>query len=510
MRPAAPLLLLLLLLLAGSAPAAEPALMAEAHLVPGALEIVILNPRATAVAGVLPEVVYQHRTFRGAPTRLDPGGRQTWEIDLPPPLRPGAAAAVVRVRADDPRAAAAAPVVVALVATPGTAPATVRVSLETEPVTRAGRAEIRLANPDAAAVDGRVVVVLPDGLATDPQTYPARVPPAGSAVITVAIENRGALPPGTHAVYALFEYAEGDAQQTATAKGLVTITPPAGSESLPLLVGAFALLSAIAFLGLALRRSARRGASARALVLLILTTTTARAATPIEPIRLTFTEGDVAGVTDISDPATGRSLGLVEYSQTRREDVLSVLRVARFHDGSSDEDFAEARVGDALEAIRGRSVIRDPDGTPVAEVHIDVTGGRIHGSWGRGDDRGQLDEPIALPPRTYWGPLIFIVLKDFAAKAEEGRVTFRTVALTPRPRVFDLEIARGDETHLERGGMRLAVVRYSLAPTIHWLLDPVIHRFLPDSSFWMRTGEPPSLVRFEGPRNYARQPVRIQ
>ena len=507
MRPAA---LLLLLLLAGSAPAAEPALMAEARLVPGALEVVILNPRATAVAGVLPEVVYQHRTLRGAPARLDPGGRHTWEIELPPALRPGAAAAVVRVRADDPTAPAGAPVVVALVATPGTSPAAVRVSVESEAVTRAGRAEVRLANPGAAAVDGRVVIVLPDGLATDPQTHPARVPPTGSAVVTISIENRGALPPGTYPVYALFEYAEGDSQQTATAKGLVTVAPPAGSESLPLLVGAAALLIAIALLGLALRRSARRRPGVQALLLLVLGAAAAPAAAPTTPIRLTFSEGDVSGFTDISDPATGRSLGLVQYSQTRRDDVLSVFRVARFHDGSSDEDFAEARVGDSLEAIRGRSIIRDPDGTPVAEVHIDVAGGRIHGSWGRGDERAQLDEPTALPPRTYWGPLIFIVLKDFAANAEEGRVTFRTVALTPRPRVFDLEIVRGDETQLERGGVRLPVVRYSLAPTVHWLLDPVIHRFLPDSSFWMRAGEPPALVRFEGPRNYARQPVRIQ
>jgi hypothetical protein len=504
MRPA----ILLLLLLAGAARAADPALLAEARLVPGALEVVVVNPRGAAVDGVLPEVVYQHRTLRGVPARLDARGRHTWEIDLPPALRPGAAAAVVRVRADDASAALAAPVVVALVATPGTAPATVRVSLESEPVTRTGRADIRLANPGAAAVDGRVVVVLPDGLATEPQTHPARVPAAGSVVVPISIENRAALPPGTYAFYALFEYPEGDAQQTAIAKGLLTIAAPPGSGWRPLVIGVVATLATIALLGLALRRSARGGAGA--LGLLLLASAAADAAAPATPIRLVFDEGDLAGFSDISDPATGRPLGLVEYTQTRRDDVLSVLRVARFDDGSSDEDCAEARVADGLEAIRGRSIVRDPDGTPVAEVHIDVRGGRIHGSWGRGDGRTELDEPIALPPRTYWGPLIFLVLKDFAANAEDGRVAFRTVALTPRPRVFDMEIVRADESRLERAGIALPVVRYSLAPTVHWLLDPVIQRFLPDSSFWMRSGEPPLLVRFEGPRNYARQRVRIQ
>jgi hypothetical protein len=247
-----------------------------------------------------------------------------------------------------------------------------------------------------------------------------------------------------------------------------------------------------------------------AVALLAATAAVAGAITPTHPAQLTFSEGDVSGFTDITDPATGASLGLVEYSQTRRDDLLTVLRVARFHDGSSDEDYAEARVRGRLEAIRGHSIIRDAGGISVAEVHIDVEGGRIRGSWGRDGDREELDEPRPLPSRTYWGPLIFIVLKEFAVNAEDGRVTFRTVALTPRPRVFDLEISRRDETSLERAGVRLPVVRFSLAPTVHWLLDPVLQQFIPDSSFWMRAGEPPALVRYEGPRNYARRPVRIQ
>jgi hypothetical protein len=513
MRPAAlPLLLLLASGAARGSDAAGPGLIAEARLVPGGLQIMVANPRPAAVSAVTPEVVYQHRTVRGAPATIEQGGRHTWEIDLPPPLRPGAAAAVVRVLAEGLDAAACAPVIVALVATPGTAPAGVRVGIEAAPVTGMGRAEVRLANPGEAAVDGRVVFVLPSGLATDPQTRPARIPPGGNAVVTLGVENRGPLPPGTYAVYALFEYVEGDSQQTAMAKGLVTVEQPAGSKWRPLGVGALALLVAVSLLGLALRRSATRGPTARAVtVLLVLgVAPPARATTPTQPIRLTFTEGDVSGFSDISDPATGEALGIVEYSQTRRGDVLSVLRVARFRDGSSDEDFAEAHADGTLEAIRGHSVIRGADGVAVAEVHIDVAGGRIHGSWGTGDARSELDEAIVLPPRTYWGPLIFIVLKDFPANAADGRVAFRTVALTPRPRVFDLELVQGEQATLERAGVRLPAVHYSLAPTVHWLFDPVIRRFLPETSFWMRSGTPPRLVRFEGPRNYARQPVRIQ
>lgn len=316
MRPAA-LPLLLLLLVAGAVPAADapgPALIAEARLVPGALEVMVANPRPAAVSAVTPEIVYQHRTLSGAPTTIEPGGRNTWSFDLPPALRPGAAAAVVRVRTEGLSPAAAAPVIIALVATPGTAPAAVRATFDAAAVTRAGRAEVRLANPGATPVDGRVVFVLPDGLATDPQTRPARIAPGGGASVTLGIENRGALPPGTYAGYALFEYTDGDEQQTAMAKGLITVAAPAGSESFPLVVGALALLSAIAVLGLAIRSSARRGraAGAGALALALGLAAPACAATSSHPIRLTFAEGDVSGVTDVSDPRSGAPLGPVE------------------------------------------------------------------------------------------------------------------------------------------------------------------------------------------------------
>jgi hypothetical protein len=155
-------------------------------------------------------------------------------------------------------------VIIALVATPGTAPAAIRANFDAAAVTLAGRAEVRLANPGSTPVDGRIVFVLPDGLATDPQTRPARMAPGGEAIVTLGIENRGSLPPGTYAGYALFEYADGDEQQTAMAKALITVAAPPGSESFPLVVGGLALLAALATLGIAVRWSARRSPGAGA------------------------------------------------------------------------------------------------------------------------------------------------------------------------------------------------------------------------------------------------------
>ena len=140
----------------------------------------------------------------------------------------------------------------------------------------------------------------------------------------------------------------------------------------------------------------------------------------------------------------------------------------------------------------------------------DVAGGHIAASWGRGARRRTLDERAALPKGTYWGPLIFIVLKNFDANAEDGRLVFRTVAPTPRPRALDLKLARGPRTVLERTGARLATRRFELGPTIHWTVDPLLRLVLPRATFWMLPGEPPALARFTGPRNYAREAIVIQ
>src|SRR5207247_5360374 len=91
------------------------------------------------------------------------------------------------------------------------------------------------------------------------------------------------------------------------------------------------------------------------------------------------------------------------------------------------------------------------------------------------------------------GPLIFIVLKNFDANAEDGRLVFRTVAPTPRPRVFDMELAGGPPAALQRAGASLATRRFQLGPTIHWTVDPILRLVLPSGTLWMLPGQPPGL-----------------
>ena len=102
------------------------------------------------------------------------------------------------------------------------------------------------------------------------------------------------------------------------------------------------------------------------------------------------------------------------------------------------------------------------------------------------------------------------MLKNFAANAESGRVRVQTVAPTPGPRVITMELVEGERSTLARPGANIDVGRYTLRPTVNWLVDPLLHRFVPATEFYLESGTPPALARFEGPRNYAGQEIRLE
>jgi hypothetical protein len=231
---------------------------------------------------------------------------------------------------------------------------------------------------------------------------------------------------------------------------------------------------------------------------------------PGEPIRATYTEGDLAGYSGIVAPDTQQSLGVVEYVQRRKGDVLEATRVAYFVDGSSDEDTAEVKLGKTLRAIRGRSIIRDASGRTTVDMRIDVASGHVTGFYGLDKERKDFDEHGEIPQGTYFGPLINLVLKNFDANAEDGKLVFHTIVPTPGPRQLDMEVIRQQEVTLHRTGHDIQAVQYTMRPTVNPILNPIVHLIAPETHFYLTRTEPPGMVRFEGPRNYAGKAIRLE
>lgn len=245
------------------------------------------------------------------------------------------------------------------------------------------------------------------------------------------------------------------------------------------------------------------------LIALFVLSTPARGESP-QPLKLSYIEGDFGGPSTIWSEDGRRVVGFIDYRQHRRGNRLRIERVARFRDGSSDEDTVEVEVGDRLLAIAGHSTIRDTRGKLIFELRIDIEKKRLRGFYTDDDGRHEVDEEADIGPATYWGPLYALVAKNFAANAVDGKVVVQSVLATPKPRVIDMELKREDAVTLRRTGGSTKTERMTLLPTVNVLIDPILQRFVPVTEFFMAPGEPPTLARFQGPRNYAGQAIRIE
>jgi len=248
-----------------------------------------------------------------------------------------------------------------------------------------------------------------------------------------------------------------------------------------------------------------------ALAVCVLGASGALAASPTPPIKLAYVEGDLAGTQTIWSEDGKRVLGIIEYRQHLTKDRMHIVRLARFRDGSSDEDEVDVRVGDRLESIGGRSILRDTRGRPTVDLAIDVAGKRVKGFYLDDGKRVTVDEEADVGPGTYWGPLINLVLKNFDANADGDTLVFQTVAPTPKPRVIDMELKRvGPATVARIAGGKVATTRVTMLPTVNFLIDPILQRFVPKTEFFMDGAKPPMMVKFAGPRNYAGQSMRLE
>jgi hypothetical protein len=204
-------------------------------------------------------VIFRHGTATGAPVDLAAGARHEWRIPLPAPLEPGTAPATIRVGHRTARGAEATGVAVVLVATPGAPASPVRASLSVSPVVRHGDGRLVLENTGTEPVAGRAFVVLSGGLTADPQSQPVVIEPAGSATLTLVVDDAGAAPGASYPAYAVLQHAAHGVDYAAAASTEVVVRGRAAADgAVPLLIGLAALATAFAALLVALRSSARR------------------------------------------------------------------------------------------------------------------------------------------------------------------------------------------------------------------------------------------------------------
>jgi hypothetical protein len=222
------------------------------------VRVAVRNTGGAGATDVTPDVVYQgHEAHGAALAELAPGALHDWTFELPVPAEPGSVPAVIHVRYVDEHGRRDVPAV-AIVSTPGLLPVPeVRVTLTAAAATGFTRGALLLENPTPTPVHGRVVMVLPDDLETEPESQAAEVPSNGQRRIPVVVQYRGAAPGSEGPAFALFEYALEGRRLVAVASALIPVA--AGGPAVPpLAIGASALAVAGALLALAWWRAAAR------------------------------------------------------------------------------------------------------------------------------------------------------------------------------------------------------------------------------------------------------------
>ena len=226
---------------------------------PPAVQLIVTNTGTETARDVVPELLYEHRTYDGERAQLEPTIRRAWRFALAPPDGVGTFPATLRVRWSDTTEGSGSLAVVVLVATPGAVESPLAATWTLEPIGRLGHARLQLENPGATPVAGRVVFVLPAHLTTEPESEPAAVPAGGRTTVPLVIENHGAEPGRSYGISAVFTYTESGTHHAVLAETTAPVVGGSGQERIPALaIGLSALAVSLGLLALAWRAAGRR------------------------------------------------------------------------------------------------------------------------------------------------------------------------------------------------------------------------------------------------------------
>lgn len=227
---------------------------------PPALRISARNAGDTAARDVTPTVVFDHRSYDAAPATIGSGEQREWLLSLPPPSATGTFPATARLAWRDATNARHTAPFVLPVSTPGAPSSAVLLSWTVEPAAPVAHTRLLLENRGTRPLAGRLALVLPGELTTQPDTQPVAIAANGTATVPIAIESRGA-EAGTYPVYAVFTYTDTASRHAEVARvDVAVLRPRAGARATPLAIGGAALTLAAGLLAIALRISRRRAA----------------------------------------------------------------------------------------------------------------------------------------------------------------------------------------------------------------------------------------------------------
>jgi hypothetical protein len=222
-------------------------------------------------------------------------------------------------------------------------------------------------------------------------------------------------------------------------------------------------------------------------------------ASSAEQVAVRHTEGLTHGFLVVRT-LEGKTLADGEITQFAEGDVVKTHLVFHFRDGSLYEEEASYTQRGKFRLRTDHLVQKGPAFPHPIETSVDAAGGRVKARYTDDDGKEQtVDEHMDLPDDVANG-LLFTLMRHIDPATTQTVVS--QVAMTPKPRLVTLIITPNGEEPFSSGNTRYSAVHYVVKVKIGGIAGCVaalLGKQPPDMQIWIKRGEVPAFIKFEGP-----------
>jgi hypothetical protein len=195
----------------------------------------------------------------------------------------------------------------------------------------------------------------------------------------------------------------------------------------------------------------------------------------------------------------GKPIADGDSIQIARGDIVTSRMRFHFKDGSTYEETTKFSQRGTFKLLSDHIIQKGPAFKRPMEVTIDATSGQVTVRYTEDGQEVVLDERLELPPDIANG-IVFTVLKNVPRSATKTTVSY--VAVTPKPRLVNLEIVPQGQEAFSIGSYNHKAIHYDVKVKIGGvagIVAPIIGKQPPDIQVWVLADDAPAFVRSDGP-----------
>ena len=214
-----------------------------------------------------------------------------------------------------------------------------------------------------------------------------------------------------------------------------------------------------------------------------------------QTLKLRYRAGSEHGFLMLRDPA-GAIIASGEITQVPYGHRITLRVVFRFSDGSIDDETTIYSQGKTIRLISDRHIQSGKSFPDPCDVMIDVPSQQVSVRSLSKVTNDVKTEHMDLPPELSNG-ILFTLIQNMPAGIP---IEVPYVALSPKPRMVKLAIAKGGEDRFQVGGRLYKAVKYDIKVRlggVAGVVAPMIGKQPPDSHVWVTESKVPAIIRID-------------